>query len=493
MGHAARQRKGGTAMTRATHRITLIVLVLVVCAGPWGCALKHPPGPQSPADEVRAQLNTIGLPVAGFAPETHVDAPTSGKGMGALKGVGYGFGAGAMPGKAIVDAVVTQSACDVKEISPLCLAVAVFGIGMAAAGGTIGALGGTVYGAVTAESGSKIDAAQADLKSAVIQADIQMMVRDQVLQIVRDRSSLNFVAVDDQERSANAERIDYQALASTGIDTVLEVSVPRLGLVGQFGINPPVSLFMTARARLVRTADGAEMYAEKFDYHGGGASKFLEWAADDGQMFRQEVDRGTRSLADDIVRRLSWGARARHRAPAEQQAEPPSAPVEVSTKPPAAPPAASEQAGGTTASSDPPAQPMKVAAVDSSQSTPVDLRRLAVLGTWQGTFRPADGSRKYPVRLRIFEDGSQLRWELTRTQAGQDLAGAGGVSVADATVTLTGRYQPSLGSVYQRAWTGSQSIDVTYSLKRDGASLVGSGLGADNRVETLILMRAPGQ
>ena len=43
-------------MTRATHRsVTLIVLVLVVCAGPWGCALKHPQGPQAPTDEVRAQ------------------------------------------------------------------------------------------------------------------------------------------------------------------------------------------------------------------------------------------------------------------------------------------------------------------------------------------------------------------------------------------------------------------------------------------------------
>src|SRR5882724_9088918 len=103
MGHAARQRKGGTAMTRATHRITLIVLVLVVCAGPWGCALKHPRGPQSPTDEVRAQLNTIGLPVAGFAPETQLDAPTSGKGMGALKGAGFGLAAGATPGLAIAN------------------------------------------------------------------------------------------------------------------------------------------------------------------------------------------------------------------------------------------------------------------------------------------------------------------------------------------------------------------------------------------------------
>src|SRR5882724_10113595 len=443
MGHAARQRKGGTAMTRATHRITLIVLVLVVCAGPWGCALKHPPGPQSPADEVRAQLNTIGLPVAGFAPETHVDAPTSGKGMGALKGVGYGFGAGAMPGTAIVDAVVAQRACDVKEISPLCLAVAVFGIGMAAAGGTIGALGGTVYGAVTAESGSKIDAAQAELKSAVIQADIQMMLRDQVLQIVRDRSPLSFVAVDDQQRSANGERIDYQALASTGIDTVLEVSVPRVGLAGQFGINPPVSLFMTARARLVRTADGAEMYAEKFDYRGGGASKFLEWAADDSQLFREEVARGTRSLADDIVQLLFPAMPSRDSVPTEPSAEPPTAS------------AASSGSGAVAPPSSDVSTPTYEMVVANNSSDPKGFNlRTWLPGNWIGS------GGGYELTIR-----SNLTWEYTSTVRGQWFA-SGTARIEDPrTVVLEGWFRAthSIGA----------PEGLTMILHRSGESLSG--------------------
>ena len=122
---------------------------------------------------------------------------------------------------------------------------------MAAAGGTIGALGGTVYGAITAESGSKVDAAEAELKSAVLQADVQMMLRNQVLEMVRERSAPNFVAVNDEQWDANGQPIDYKALASTSIDTVLQVSVPQLGLAGESGINPPIKLFMTARARLV--------------------------------------------------------------------------------------------------------------------------------------------------------------------------------------------------------------------------------------------------
>src|SRR2546426_530869 len=461
MGRRCTAAQGGRAMTGAPRRITMIVLVLAVCAGPWGCAIKRPPMLQSPTDEVRAELKTIGLPVAGFVPEAQVDAPTSGKGMGALKGAGFGLAAGATPGLAIANAV-GKGCGGGREIGALvCGAVLAFGLGVAAAGGTVGAPGGTGYGAVVAESGSKVDAAETELKSAVIQADVQTALRDHVLETVRDRSSQNFVAVDDQRPGAAGEGMDYRALASTGVDTALEVSVPRIGLAGQPGINPPVSLFMTARARLIRTADGVEIYAEKFEYRGPGAL-FLEWAAADAQMFRQEVGRGTRSLAEKIVRLLFPAEQPRESAPAEHSAEPPTAP------------AAPQPVAAATASSDPRSPTVEAAATESSQRARVDPQRLAVLGTWLGTLRPAEASRTYPASLRIFEESGQLRWELTRRREDRELAGSGDVSVAEATLTLTG-------------------TDVTYSLRRVGASLVGTGLGADNRAETLFLMRALGQ
>ncbi|PYN19248.1 MAG: hypothetical protein DMD76_27140 [Candidatus Rokuibacteriota bacterium] len=58
---------------------------------------------------------------------------------------------------------------------------------------------------------------------------------------------------------------------------------------------------------------------------------------------------------------------------------------------------------------------------------------------------------------------------------------------------LTGTFQPSPGTAFQRVWTGSRPVDVTYSLDNIGVSLVGTGLGADNRIETLVLVRALGQ
>src|SRR3989454_5256584 len=44
----------------------------------------------------------------------------------------------------------------------ICVAAAGVGLGVAAAGGMFGALGGTVYGAVTADSASRISAAKTE-------------------------------------------------------------------------------------------------------------------------------------------------------------------------------------------------------------------------------------------------------------------------------------------------------------------------------------------
>ena len=302
------------------RRAAVVALVLAVCVGPWGCALSRQRSLQPPSDEVRAQFNTIGLPAARFLPEANLKAPTSGKGWGAAKGAGYGVAAGAGPGLAIASSV--RGCHGGREIGALvCGTVLLFGLGVAAAGGTVGALGGAVYGAVTAEPASRISAAESELKSAVVDLNVQETLRDHVLRTGRDRSSLNFVALDDRGPTAVGEPIDYRALASEGVDTVVEVSVPRIRLAGKAGINPPVALFMTARARVIRTADGAELYAETFEYGGGSTYKFLEWAAAGGLAFRQEMDRGTRSLAGDIAQLLFPGS-ARDNTPAEQSVEP---------------------------------------------------------------------------------------------------------------------------------------------------------------------------
>ena len=175
---------------------------------------------------------------------------------------------------------------------------------MAAAGGTVGALVGSVYGAVTAESASKVRAAQIELENALRDVDVQATLRDHVLQTSRERSSVRLVALEE------------------GVDTVLEVRVAAVRFVGQGGINPPLSVIMTAPVRLLRAADGAELYAATFEYRSPGAYKISDWAYADSVAFRETLAEGTRSLAGEIVQLVLGEQPDRVSPPAAESTDP---------------------------------------------------------------------------------------------------------------------------------------------------------------------------
>lgn len=82
-----------------------------------------------------------------------------------------------------------------------------------------------------------------------------------------------------------------------------------------------MTLVMTAPVRVFRTSDDTQLYADTFEYRSSGAHKFVEWAADDGLLFREEVDRGARSLAGDIARLQFPPPPSHDGAPAEQSSD----------------------------------------------------------------------------------------------------------------------------------------------------------------------------
>ena len=290
-------------MAVAKSRVAVIAVLLVtVCGGPWGCAVKGHLSPSALSDEVRAQLNTVGVSTAPLPPEAGLDAPRSGKAWGALKGAGSGLAVGAVPGLAIASGI---SGCHGGgPVALACGTILVAGLGVAAAGGTVGALVGSVYGAVTAESASKVRAAQIELENALRDVDVQATLRDHVLQTSRERSSVRLVALEE------------------GVDTVLEVRVAAVRFVGQGGINPPLSVIMTAPVRLLRAADGAELYAATFEYRSPGAYKISDWAYADSAAFRETLAEGTRSLAGEIVQLVLGEQPDRVSPPAAESTDP---------------------------------------------------------------------------------------------------------------------------------------------------------------------------
>lgn len=98
--------------------------------------------------------------------------------------------------------------------------------------------------------------------------------------------------------------------ASQGMDAILEISVREVGLIGEGCINPPLALFVTVRTRLIRLADGTVPYAQTFEYRTKERT-FAEWASNNAQSFREELDRAHQRLAADIVAQL-FGTVASH-------------------------------------------------------------------------------------------------------------------------------------------------------------------------------------
>ena len=253
----------------ATRYSIVIWLSITLLLLQWGCA-HAPPYPQPPSEEVRAALGTIGVVSAAVTSETQLKGPTRGKLHGAGKGAAYGALQGMVAG-----------------LEAYIIGAPVFG----AIGGTIG-LG---LGAIIARSGSEVKETEAALTKALGELKVQETIRDRVLEEAREKTQHTFVLVEDQ--------VPYSSLADKGIDTVLEVGVLELKFEGK-GINPPLTLVMSVRARLIRVSDETELYVYTLDPPSTNARKFTEWAADDARPLRDELEDINQYLAKQIVEKL---------------------------------------------------------------------------------------------------------------------------------------------------------------------------------------------
>jgi hypothetical protein len=126
---------------------------------------------------------------------------------------------------------------------------------------------------------------------------------DRVFRVAREQTRYRFVVLERPSSPALDEEASYRSLVSEGIDTILEINVPIVGLGGEPGINPPLAVVMTVRTRLVRVGDVAPIYEATFEYK-ASARTFTEWAVNNAQPFRDGLDHAYQSLAEKIVEEL---------------------------------------------------------------------------------------------------------------------------------------------------------------------------------------------
>lgn len=263
---------------------------------PVGCASAPYMLPPPPSEQVRAQLGTIGVVSAPFVPEAEFQTPARGAASGAGRGVATGAAKGFEFGAGLGCAGGGGGGIGAAGAGIICL-------GSWLAGGIIGTVVGGLGGAATAEPAATVEEAETALKKALADLNIQEAMQDRVLQVARQQTRHPLVLLTDPSPTTRDEEISYSSLTREGIDTVLEVSVPTLGLAGKWGVNPPLVLVMAVRTRLISVVDDAVLYDSTLEY-GGRKLTFTEWAVDEARPFREELGHAYQSLAEKIVEEL---------------------------------------------------------------------------------------------------------------------------------------------------------------------------------------------
>ena len=274
----------------ARQRPLIIVLSIIFIIVQGGCGARPRPYQFQPplSEEERAKLGTIGVVSARFVPEVEFHRSST-KGVGAAKGVAGGAPAGAMMGAA--------AGAGTGPFAPVMIPT------LAALGAVVFGVVGGVLGAVEGVPSEKLNEADVELRNAVVEAKLHETMQDRILQVAREKTRNNFIKTEKLGPTASNEKVSYHSLAVKGVDTVLEVSVMKFGLVGKGGINPPLSMVMNVRIRLILTVNDAVIYEDTIKYK-SLLREFTYWAENNAQPFFNEVENSYKTISEKIVERL---------------------------------------------------------------------------------------------------------------------------------------------------------------------------------------------
>jgi len=242
-----------------------------------GCA-NHPivtPAPDASQLGKVAVVAASGLPVIRFEGFAH------GRGQGVARGAGTTFTG--------CTGSLGRGSCSGEG----CGAVLVLAIALCGAASVVGGIAGGVHARDARAVGPDVATLTTAMDVATIQDSLRLAVADAA---TGSGNALSDIPPDAAQKAAQEQ--DYIPLAKYGVDTVLEVGLLSIGTEGG-GIDPPLDLRMSARARLVRTSDNFQVFTADYSYF-GGRKKLGEWAANDGERLKAALRAGYDELGKNI-------------------------------------------------------------------------------------------------------------------------------------------------------------------------------------------------
>ena len=278
----------------------LVVAVLALA----GCAGAPPMAPQPPTGATRVNFGRVALVSLSSTREFDVQIPYTkheAAGEAATK-LGLGWLGGA------------SEIASAGEGAPFALAACLMW-------SPVGLTLGSAYGSLAGEREDQLRTNAAALGAAAAGLRFEEKLKDTLLQVADQKAGCDLAAARlplltstaaapssrqfhgvkfSFDQSHGAAQSPYLPLAKQGFRTVLEIKSYQPGLVGSETMNPRLAVSVDVRVRLLEAASGREIYYDYLRYR-GPKRRFAEWAANDAQPLRVELEACCRKLADEIV------------------------------------------------------------------------------------------------------------------------------------------------------------------------------------------------
>lgn len=278
-------------MRRTPTRRSILAWLCILSLAFAGCSANRPS--VSPDGSGRGTIRVLAVLPAEILPEINVVRMGNSRVVGALEGAGRGFvdgiaavahGAGGLHGGGGGGDVVVLAV-----FAAVMLSVA-----------TVNAVIEGVKGSRTAAPYEQVsdpdEATRKRLASLRIPEGFARLVEVEARQRLPVRVSLE----ESPAGSGGDEERLLRGLKGSGVDAALRIGIARIGFEGRVGKDQPLSLSVTVRAEIVRTADGSTVF-EKMLEHRSAPIPPEEWAKDDFIPLMRELDAGVRGLAGRCV------------------------------------------------------------------------------------------------------------------------------------------------------------------------------------------------
>lgn len=266
------------------------------------CAMT-PEAPSPPSESVRASLGKIGVVSARSALDGKVSGPIgvgNEAAVGAIEGGAIGGVSGAGAGAA------AGLAC--LMYAPVCIPV--FAIVGAAGGAVIGGVAGGIIKGTNAVPEGAATNIQAALYNAIANRDLQNELRRRVLDRANAGRTNNTIDLGIGKTVDPSTPPDYALFTSSGVNTVLEISITQIAFTSEGGTTPTFVLSIDARARLIRIPDNLVPWSDEHMAFKSPAAKFSLWIAEDSDLLKSEIESGLGMLARQINENVFLKARA---------------------------------------------------------------------------------------------------------------------------------------------------------------------------------------